>query len=97
MARLRRISAKGAAVTGVWLGASYILRRPVPVGEPYPHVCSLAFVSLRTGKRVWLGRRDCAACVQQEHEERQQLPVDQLPPVDPDITALEARRLGEHD
>ena len=23
--------------------------------------------------------------------------VDQLPPVDPDITAAEARRLGEHD
>lgn len=83
-------------MTGVWLGASLVLGRPVPVREPYPHVCRLSFIGWATGKRIWLGRRDCAACVQEEHDERQQ-PTDVFPPVDPAITAAEARRLGEHD
>lgn len=84
-------------MSGVWLGASYVLGRPVPVAEPYPHLCSLSFIGRKTGKRIWIGRRDCAACVQEAHKDRQQHSLDQLLPVDPDITAAEARRLGEHD
>lgn len=84
-------------MTGVWLGASYVLGRPVPVTEPFPHLCSLAFVGRKTGKRIWIGRRDCAACLTEAHDQRQQPDLDQLPPVDPDITEAERRRLGEHD
>jgi hypothetical protein len=79
----------------VWLGASYALGRPVPVTEPYPHICGTNVVGRETGRRYRLWRRDCAACIQDEHDERQQ--TDDYPPVDPDITAAEARRLGEHD
>lgn len=83
-------------MTGVWLGASYALGRPVPVTEPYPHICSITVVGRASGQRLKLWRRDCAACIQQEHDERQQ-PTELYPPVDPDITAAEARRMGEHD
>jgi hypothetical protein len=38
------------APRGIWLRASALLERPVPGGEPYPHICHVA------------GRRDCAAC-----------------------------------
>ena len=79
----------------VWVGASYVLHRPVPVDEPYPHLCALQFRSPRNGARVWIGRKDCAACLQEAHDRRRQ--PGSLPPVDPDITAAEARRLGEHD
>lgn len=25
---------------GTWLVASTLLRRPTPIGEPYPHICT---------------------------------------------------------
>lgn len=81
----------------VWVGASYVLRRPVPVDEPYPHLCGLSFNSPRNGQRIWIGRMHCAACLQDAHDRRQPTEPDQLPPVDPAITEAEARRLGEHD
>lgn len=85
-------------MTGVWLGASYALGRDAPVTEPYPHICGQNITGRMTGRQVRLWRRDCAACVQDEHDQQQQqLDVDQLPPVDPEQAALEARRLGEHD
>lgn len=37
----------------VWLGASVRLQRPVPISEPYPHVCAAG-----------AQRRDCAACAE---------------------------------
>jgi hypothetical protein len=39
----------------------------------------------------------CAVCNLPLGKTRNDLHVDQLPPVDPDITAAESRRLGEHD
>jgi hypothetical protein len=81
----------------VWHGASYVLGRPVYVDEPYPHLCALQFRSPRNGQRMWISRRDCAACLQEAQSARQPPDSDQLPPIDPEITAAEARRLGEHD
>lgn len=46
----------------VWLGASHALGRPVPVAEPYPHICGQTAVGTTTGARYRLTRRDCAAC-----------------------------------
>ncbi len=48
--------------TGIWLGASHDLGRPVPVGEPYPHICRTDIVGTMTGQRYTLTWRDCAAC-----------------------------------
>lgn len=50
------------APTGIWLGASHILGRPVPVDRPYPHVCLHPFHSKRTGKVVALPQVACGAC-----------------------------------
>lgn len=47
---------------GIWLGASYVLGREVPVGEPYPHICGHEVVGRDSGQKVRLWRRDCAAC-----------------------------------
>lgn len=55
----------------VWLGATLVLGRPAPVDEPYPHLCSLRFVSPRNGERMWIGRKDCAACLHEAHQRRQ--------------------------
>lgn len=51
-----------AGPAGIWLGASYVLRRDVPIGEPYPHICGVEVIghASRTQLRIW--RRDCAAC-----------------------------------
>ncbi|MEO3929267.1 hypothetical protein ABGB07_36260 [Micromonosporaceae bacterium B7E4] len=51
-----------APPAGVWLGASHALRRPVPVDEPYPHICQARPTSPLTGKPVRLDDRNCAAC-----------------------------------
>lgn len=48
--------------TGVWLGASYVLGRPVPVGEPYPHICQIDVIGRITHTQFRTWRRDCAAC-----------------------------------
>jgi len=45
----------------VWLGASCVLRRPVGVDEPYPHLCGHTVPGLATGRTVYLTRRECAA------------------------------------
>lgn len=79
-----------------WIGASYALGRPVTTAEPYPHICHLTIDGRKTPSlRVKLWRRDCAACVQQQHAERS--PPDQLPPMTDEQRAEEARRMGERD
>ncbi|MBL6277502.1 hypothetical protein JMF97_15185 [Micromonospora fiedleri] len=50
-----------------WLVASAALGRPVTGDEPYPHVCRRRIdgTNTRSGRAVYLQRRDCAACVQE--------------------------------
>jgi hypothetical protein len=86
-------------VTGLWIGASYVLGRPVRFGEPYPHICGVNVAGRMSSRRVLLWKRDCAACVQEQHEQEYPPPiaVDELPAVDPDITAAEHRRVGDKD
>lgn len=66
-----------AVPTGVWLGATYALGRTVPVGEPYPHICSITVTGLMTGGRYQLWRRDCAACLAEAYDKRPAPDVDQ--------------------
>lgn len=54
---------------GVWIKASLALGRPVPVDEPYPHICRRTATSPRTGLPVRIGFRDCAACAQRAYED----------------------------
>lgn len=49
-------------MTGVWLLATVALGRPVPAGEPYPHVCGSICYGRPGGPEIRLWRRDCAAC-----------------------------------
>lgn len=49
------------APRGIWLGASTALGRPVPVGEPYPHI-HYRDIDGHTGRRVTLMPQDCMAC-----------------------------------
>jgi hypothetical protein len=51
-----------AARTGLWLGASYVLGRDVPIDGPYPHICGTTLISRHTRERIRLRRIDCAAC-----------------------------------
>lgn len=51
-----------AAPGGVWLGASYVLGRPVPVTEPYPHICGFQVLGRETRTYFEVWRRACAAC-----------------------------------
>jgi hypothetical protein len=59
----------------VWIGASHVFGRPVPVDGQYPHICKMPLISRTTGQQVFervgdsdkfrpvtLWRRDCAAC-----------------------------------
>ena len=48
-------------MSGVWLGASRILGRPVPVDEDYPHIHN---ARLPSGELLL--RRDCAACATEQ-------------------------------
>ncbi|HZN17603.1 MAG TPA: bifunctional DNA primase/polymerase [Micromonosporaceae bacterium] len=50
------------AATGQWVAASAALGRPVPIGQPYPHICATPVTGPVTGRRYTLRRRDCAAC-----------------------------------
>lgn len=50
---------------GIWLGASDVLNRPCPVGEPYPHIHYRTFTT-SGGREVTVMPQDCAAC----HAER---------------------------
>jgi hypothetical protein len=75
----------------VWLGASYALGRPVPVGETAPHVCGSLIVGRVTGRQVKLWRRDCAACAWETGEQRRQVEVTE------EMLAAERRRIGERD
>lgn len=80
---------------GIWLGASYVLGRDVPVREPYPHICGNNVQGRMSTRRVVVWIRDCAACV---HEGRdQQQTVDWPTPVAEAHKAVERRTLGEHD
>lgn len=54
---------------GTWIKASLALGRPVPVDEPYPHVCGHTATSPRTGLPVRLRWRDCAACADRAYED----------------------------
>jgi hypothetical protein len=62
---------------GVWLGASHILGRPVPV-EENPHVCGVRLEGLMTHRPVRLTSKDCAACAvrmaDRQAEARRELP-----------------------
>lgn len=53
-----------------WFGASTVLGRPVTDAEPYPHICGrlLAGKDNRSGRPVYLLRRDCAACAHEHHQ-----------------------------
>lgn len=84
-------------MTGVWVGASYVLGRPAPLSEPYPHICGVTVTTRRTRERFRLRRIDCAACYYDARHRRELAGLVLLPPVDLEITTAEARRLGEHD
>jgi len=47
---------------GLWIGASYITGRPVPIHGPYPHICATTVTGRMTGQRFRTSRRDCPAC-----------------------------------
>ncbi|MEV2241746.1 hypothetical protein [Micromonospora sp. NPDC049891] len=55
-----------------WLAASAALSRPVTDDEPYPHVCGRRVdgTGTRSGRPVYLQRRDCAACAQERPQRR---------------------------
>lgn len=48
--------------TGIWLLASRITGRPVPVDGPYPHVDGYVLSSSTRQRVNRISRRDCAAC-----------------------------------
>jgi hypothetical protein len=75
---------------GIWVGASHALGRPVPVGEPYPHICGLRVVGTMTGREYTLWRRDCAACRVDDHDRER--PAIQVPD---GARELQDRILGE--
>lgn len=56
------------APRGMWLGASYALGRPVPVGEDYPHICHL-YVTGWTGTRFKTQPRDCPVCAEIKYQD----------------------------
>lgn len=45
-----------AAAPDTWIAASLALGRPVPIGEPYPHICR------KRARGIYLSQRDCGAC-----------------------------------
>jgi hypothetical protein len=49
---------------GVWVGASHVLGRPVPVDEPFPHVCGVDVTGTMTRRQFRLWARDCGACAE---------------------------------
>jgi hypothetical protein len=82
---------------GRWAAASYVLGREVLVREPYPHICGNTVqgrMSPHVTVRLW--RKECAACIQEEHDARGSPPVG-LPPLTEEQRALEARRMGERE
>lgn len=72
--RMPAAAAMRSAV-GMWVGASLLLHRPVPVDGPYPHVCGSSCAGV-SGAAVRVGRRGCAACAQPR-------PVDDRDPATP--------------
>lgn len=56
---------------GVWLGASYVLGKPIPVSEPYPHICGHTVTGAMTGEQFQVWRNSCAACAQEAFEKAQ--------------------------
>jgi hypothetical protein len=48
-------------MTGLWLVATTVLGRPVPVTEN-PHVCTFTVFETRSGQPYRYQRRDCPAC-----------------------------------
>jgi len=77
---------------GIWVGASYVLGRDVPVSEPYPHICGLRVVGTMSGREYTLWRRDCAACRTEQTNRNQPAVVVPLPP---EAKQLTDRILGE--
>ena len=53
------------ARSGLWLVASVVLGRPVPVADRYPHICGVTVTATRTGTPYRYRGRDCAACHEQ--------------------------------
>lgn len=78
-----------AVEAGHWYAATVLLGRPVPITEPYPHICGSV---LPKGGTVW--RRDCGAC---QWEAQQKREAAELPEVSEEQRALEARRMGERE
>ncbi|MFU8855041.1 hypothetical protein ACNAW0_29360 [Micromonospora sp. SL1-18] len=69
--------------------------------EPYPHICGrlLAGKDSRSGRPVYLQRRDCAACA---HERHQRTTRDTSQPGNPggvllDLDAARARRTARKE
>ena len=48
-------------MTGLWLVATTVLGRPVPVDQN-PHICGFTAMATRTGQPYRYKRRDCPAC-----------------------------------
>ena len=56
-------------MSGLWIGASYVLGRDVRTDEPYPHICGLVVDGRMTpGLRVLLEPKNCAACTRRGTE-----------------------------
>lgn len=62
---------------GIWLGASYALGRDVSVRDPYPHICTITVTGRMSGQPVKLWRRDCAACIEIEFQQKENTPDGQ--------------------
>jgi hypothetical protein len=48
--------------TGIWVAATAAHGRDITTDQPYPHICGMPVPSVRPGRPVYFGRRDCAAC-----------------------------------
>ncbi|MGK5442667.1 hypothetical protein ACSNN7_12750 [Micromonospora sp. URMC 105] len=81
-----------------WLVASTVLGRPVTDDEPYPHICGrlLAAEDSRSGRSVYLLRRDCAACAQERHDRTNRQP-DPAGGSVVDLAAARARRTARRE
>lgn len=53
---------------GIWLGATLVLHRSVPVAEPYPHVCHMP-TGCNHPRPHRLRKIDCGACGDELHHQ----------------------------
>jgi hypothetical protein len=62
------------AEPGLWLAATHVLGRPVPVTGRYPHICSTTVTGPVTGQPFRTWRRDCPACATTIHPRETPMP-----------------------